>query len=149
MDGTEWNVGGVDVIVRTSTARWEGTLRGGEGRIGLGSGAYEGPFTFASRFESGAGTNPEELLGAALAGCFSMALAAGLEKAGHPAEAVDTSCQVEFDAGIRRFALTCRARVPGIDAAEFARLAEETRQGCHVSKALSAVGITLDAGLGG
>ena len=135
------------MIVRTSSARWQGTLREGSGHVGLGSGSYDGPFTFASRFESGAGTNPEELLGAALAGCFSMALAAGLEKAGHPATAVDTTCKVEFDGGVKRFALSCRASVPGIDAAAFTRLAQETRTGCHVAKALSAVEITLDAAL--
>lgn len=135
------------MIVRTSTARWEGTLRGGTGHIGLGSRSYEGPFTFASRFESATGTNPEELLGAALAGCFSMALAAGLEKAGHAATAVETACKVEFEAGIQRFALSCRAKVPGIEADAFRRLAEETKSGCHVAKALSAVPITLDARL--
>ena len=103
--------------------------------------------TFASRFESATGTNPEELLGAALAGCFSMALAAGLEKAGHAATAVETACKVEFEAGIQRFALSCRAKVPGIEADAFRRLAEETKSGCHVAKALSAVPITLDARL--
>jgi lipoyl-dependent peroxiredoxin len=135
------------LIVRTSTARWEGTLRSGKGNIGLGSRSYEGAFTFASRFESGAGTNPEELLGAALAGCFSMALAYGLEQAGHPAASVETTCNVEFDAGIKRFALTCHAKAPGIGADAFRRLADETKSGCHVAKALSAVEITLDAHL--
>lgn len=134
------------VIVRTSTARWEGTLRAGKGKMALGSG-YEGPFTFASRFEAGVGTNPEELLGAALAGCYSMALAAALEKAGHAATAVSTTCKVEFDGGVRRFALTCRAQAPGIGEADFARLAEDTRLNCHVAKALSAVEVALDAAL--
>jgi osmotically inducible protein OsmC len=135
------------LIVRESRARWQGGLRDGNGRMTLGSGAFDGPFTFASRFENASGTNPEELLGAALAGCFSMALAAGLEKAGHKAEHVATTCRVEFDAGIRRFHLTCRARVPGVDADAFRRLAEETSHGCHVAKALAAVDITLDAAL--
>ena len=136
------------MIERTSSARWQGTLHEGKGSMGLASG-YEGPFTFLSRFESGPGTNPEELLAAALAGCFSMALAAGLEKAGHPASQVDTDCTVTFDAGIRAFALRCRATVPGIDRDAFTRLAEETRHGCHVAKALSAVEITLEASLAG
>lgn len=137
------------MIVRKSTARWQGGLRAGKGSMALGSGAFEGPFTFASRFEAGAGANPEELLGAALAGCFSMALAAGLEKAGHSAEQIDTTCAVEFDGGIRRFVLTCQAAVPGIGADAFQRMAQETRTGCHVAKALSAVDITLDAALKG
>ncbi|MCL6596856.1 MAG: OsmC family peroxiredoxin [Firmicutes bacterium] len=135
------------MIVRESRARWQGGLRAGEGRMELGSGAWAGPFTFASRFETGDGANPEELLGAALAGCYSMALAAALEKAGHPAREVDTACRVEFEGGIRRFALTCRVDAPGVGAEEFARLAEETRRGCHVAKALAAVDIDLDARL--
>ena len=79
---------------RTGKATWEGTLKGGKGTMALGSGAYEGPFSFLSRFESGTGTNPEELIGAALAGCFSMALSANLEKAGHPATRVRTTANV-------------------------------------------------------
>jgi osmotically inducible protein OsmC len=137
------------LIVRQSGATWQGGLKDGKGHIALGSRAFEGPFTFASRFESGVGTNPEELLGAALAGCFSMALSAGLEKAGHKADKVETDCKVEFDAGIKRFALTCRATVPGLDDATFQRMANETKQGCHVAKALSSVEITLDAALAG
>lgn len=137
------------MIVRQSAATWQGGLKDGKGHIAFGSGAFEGPFTFASRFESGAGTNPEELLGAALAGCFSMALSAGLEKAGHKVDKVQTECKVEFDAGIKRFALTCRASVPGVDEATFQRMANETKTNCHVSKALSSVEITIDAALAG
>lgn len=135
------------MIVRTSTATWQGGLRDGSGQMAVGSGAFEGPFTYLSRFEDGRGANPEEMLGAALAGCFSMALAAALERGGHRADRVGTSCAVEFEGGIRRFALTCRARVAGIEAEAFAALAEQTRSGCHVAKALSAVDITLDAAL--
>ncbi len=136
------------MIERTSRASWQGKLREGEGRIELGSG-QGAPFTFLSRFESGAGTNPEELLAAALAGCFSMALAAALERAGHPASRVETTATVRFDGGIQAFALRTEAVAPGIDAAAFARLAEETKTGCHVAKALSAVAITLEARLAG
>src|SRR5918911_205190 len=85
------------MATRTGSAVWEGTLKGGSGKMNLGSGAYEGPFSFMSRFEKGSGTNPEELIGAALAGCFSMALSANLEKAGHPAKKVSTTASVKLE----------------------------------------------------
>jgi osmotically inducible protein OsmC len=137
---------------RTATARWGGTLREGSGTMAFGSGAFEGPYSFRSRFEEGTGTNPEELIGAAHAGCFSMALSAALAEAGHPAESVDTSATVHLgtdDKGpaITRIDLVTRARVPGIDEAAFRDAAEASKAGCPVSKALAAVPINLDATL--
>jgi osmotically inducible protein OsmC len=113
----------------------------------------EAPFGFKSRFEDGPGTNPEELIGAALAGCFSMALSLGLGNAGLTAEKIDTRTQVTLDKqgegfAITTIALTCRARVPGADAETFQRIAQETKQGCPVSKVLRA-DISLDAALEG
>ena len=105
---------------RTGSAIWEGTLKGGKGSMKLGSGAYEGPFSFLSRFESGTGTNPEELIGAALAGCFSMALSANLEKAGHPATRVATTANVKLEMlptgpTITTIELDNVSEVPGIE----------------------------------
>src|SRR3982074_3006094 len=85
------------MATRTASAVWEGTLKGGKGTVKLGSGAFEGPYSFSSRFENGAGTNPEELIGAAEAGCYSMALAANLEKAGHPAKRIRTTATVKLE----------------------------------------------------
>src|SRR5215217_1057662 len=105
---------------RLGTAVWEGTLKEGKGSMKLGSGAYEGPFSFSSRFEEGTGTNPEELIGAALAGCFSMALSANLEKAGHPAKRVATKANVKLEMveggpRITTIELQNESEVPGID----------------------------------
>jgi lipoyl-dependent peroxiredoxin len=131
---------------------WNGTLKGGSGSMKLGSGAYEGPFSFSSRFENGSGTNPEELIGAALAGCFSMALSANLEKAGHPAKHVSTTANVKLevtDSGpkITTIELENESEVPGIDAAAFQEQAEKTKTGCPVSKALTGTEIKLNAKL--
>ena len=139
---------------RTASARWEGGLRDGSGTMRLGSGAYEGAYSFASRFEDGTGTNPEELLGAAHAGCFSMALSAGLERGGHPPASVDTTARVHLeraDGGFRieRIDLECTAVVPGIDDAAFQAEAVAAKAGCPVSQALAAVEITLTATLAG
>lgn len=139
--------------VRTATAVWHGDLKEGDGTVALGSGAFTGPYTFASRFEDGTGTNPDELVGAAHAACFSMALAAALGKAGTPATEVRTEAQVHFgrdDAGpaVTKIVLVCRATVPGVDEAAFAELAREAKDGCAISKALAAVPIELDAALG-
>lgn len=139
---------------RTGTATWEGTLKGGKGKMALGSGAYEGPFSFLSRFESGTGTNPEELIGAALAGCFSMALSANLEKAGFPATRVSTKANVKLDMladgpKITTIELDNESEVPGIDAKAFQEQAEATKKGCPVSKALTGTQITLTAKLKG
>ena len=121
--------------------------------MALGSGAYEGAYSFVSRFESGPGTNPEELIGAAHAGCFSMALSGNLSTAGFPPNSVETTATVHLektDAGqtITRIDLVTRGDVPGIDEAEFIKRAEATKQACPVSRALAAVSeITLTATL--
>jgi osmotically inducible protein OsmC len=137
---------------RSADARWEGSLKDGKGTMRLGGGAYEGPYSFASRFEDGTGTNPEELLGAAHAGCFSMALSAGLGRAGHDPDSVSTTAAVHLEKGdsgfsITRIHLTTQAVVPGMDDAEFQQVAADAKQNCPVSKALAGVEITLDATL--
>jgi osmotically inducible protein OsmC len=137
---------------RTAEARWAGDLKTGKGNIRLGSGAFQGPYSFVSRFENAPGTNPEELLGAAHAGCYSMALALALSLAGHPPTSVATTATVHLDKAGAGFAITgidlaTRGVVPGVSAEEFRRLAEETKVGCIVSKALAAVPIRLDAQL--
>ena len=135
--------------VRKADAVWTGTLKEGEGRMRLGSGAYEGRFSFASRFEEGPGTNPEELIAAAHAGCFSMFLTATLGKAGHTDTQVSTTARIHLEAGptITRIELETEARVPGLDDAAFQELARTAKEGCPVSKALAAVEITLAAKL--
>jgi len=139
---------------RTATARWEGGLQQGNGTMRLGSGAFEGQYSFSSRFEEGTGTNPEELIGAAHAGCFSMALSAGLERAGYTPTAVETSARVHLErveSGFRisRIELSCTADVPGIDDAAFREQAEAAKTNCPVSQALAGVDIQLDAHLTG
>lgn len=139
--------------VRTSDAEWKGSLKDGEGHMRLGSGAFEGRYSFDSRFENGGGTNPEELIGAAHAGCFSMALAADLGAAGFDPEYVRTTAKVHItpkEGGgfeISQIDLTTGAKVGGIDAERFAEIAEGTKTGCPVSGALKSVYITLDATL--
>ena len=118
----------------------------------LGSGAFEGAYSFKSRMEDGAGTNPEELIGAAHAGCFSMAFAAGLTQAGHKPQEIRTTASEHFDKGdqgwgITRIDLATEGSVPGIDEATFKRLAEDAKKNCPVSKALAATPITLQATL--
>ena len=137
---------------RIGTAAWDGTLKEGSGSMQLGSGAYEGPYSFKSRFEEGTGTNPEELIGAALAGCFSMALSANLEKAGHPAKHVSTRSNVKLEMvdgkpTITTIELQNEATVPGIDEQTFQQQAEATKTGCPVSRALTGTKITLNAKL--
>jgi lipoyl-dependent peroxiredoxin len=137
---------------RTATAHWEGGLQQGKGSLRLGSGSFEGQYSFASRFEEGTGTNPEELIGAAHAGCFSMALTAGLERAGFPPTSVDTTARVHIERGeagfsIPRIELDCTAQVPGIDEATFAEQADTAKANCPVSKALAGVDIQLTARL--
>lgn len=140
------------MAVRTGNAVWNGDLKNGTGTVALGSGAFEGPYSFGSRFEDGAGTNPEELIGAAHAGCFSMSLANMLASAGTPATEVRTEARVHLGrddqgAAITKIELTCRAVVPGIDATAFAEHAANAKTGCPVSKALASVPIDLDAAL--
>jgi osmotically inducible protein OsmC len=129
---------------RTASARWDGTLQEGSGTMRMKSGAYEGPYSFQSRFQEADGTNPEELIAAAHAGCFSMALSGDLGRAGHDAESVETTATVHLeleDAGprIARIVLDTRASVPGISDDEFQQVAEGAKQNCPVSKALAAV----------
>jgi lipoyl-dependent peroxiredoxin len=135
--------------IRKSTAIWNGNLKEGNGMMTVGKNFYEGPYTFASRFENGVGTNPEELLGAALAGCFSMALSADLGNAGYKPQKVSTTAKVHMGNGpkISLFELETEAEIPGIDNATFQEIAEGTRKNCPVSKALAAVEITHTAKL--
>lgn len=137
------------MAVRTSSAVWKGSLKDGAGTMQLGSGAYEGPFTFASRFESGPGTNPEELLGAAHAGCFSMFLAALLTKAGFTPTRVATTAKVHLGDGptITLIELDTQAEVPGVTEADFQKHAEAAKKNCPVSKALAGPEIRLAAHL--
>ena len=125
-----------------SEAIWTGTLKEGSGTMKVGSGYFEGPFTFATRFEGGAkGTNPEELIGAAHAGCYSMFLSALLTNNGTPPARVHTTATVHLTAGptISKIELVCEADVPGLDAERFQELAAEAKAKCPVSKALAAV----------
>lgn len=137
---------------RKAEARWEGNLRQGQGIMRLGSGAFEGPFSFGTRFGDTPGTNPEELIGAAHAGCFSMALAAGLEKDGYDPKQIRTDARVQIDKvgegfKITRIALKTEARVAGIDEKTFQRYAEATKKNCPVSQALAGTEIVLQAKL--
>jgi len=135
------------MAIRTSSAEWKGTLKEGAGSMRLGSGAYEGPFSFASRFEEGPGTNPEELIGAAQAGCFSMFLSALLSKEGFVPGFIRTTASVHLGGGpaITLIELQCEAQVPGITEPLFAQLAENAKQNCPVSKALAGPEIRLKA----
>jgi lipoyl-dependent peroxiredoxin len=132
---------------RTANAVWEGTLKDGAGKMRLGSGAYEGSYTFASRFEEAAGSNPEELIGAALAGCFSMALSGDLTRAGYTPTRIQTEAlvhleMVEGKPTITRIDLDTQAKVPGIDEEEFKEFAQGAKTGCPVSRALAVKEIT-------
>jgi osmotically inducible protein OsmC len=140
------------MITRTANARWNGGLKDGNGTVALGSGAFSGQYSFTSRFENGVGTNPEELIGAAHAGCFSMAFAGALERAGFKAESIATTAKVSIDkvdGGFKvvRIDLVTEAKVPGIDAGPSRSRRREPRPACPISKALAAVDITLDARL--
>jgi len=138
---------------RTASAHWSGGIRDGQGTISTETGVLqEAPYGFKSRFEDGPGTNPEELLGAAHAACYSMALSLGLSQAGLTAESIDTRAEVSLNKdgdgySITAVHLTCEARVPAADAATFEKIAQATKQGCPVSKVLKA-NISLDARLG-
>ena len=137
---------------RTASAVWEGTPKDGKGKVKLGSGAFEGQYSFASRFEEGTGTNPEELIGAAHAGCFSMALAAGLTKAGLKPTRISTNASVSLEKVGEAFAITTieldtEAEVSGIDQSAFLDHAEAAKKNCPVSKALAGTEIKLNAKL--
>jgi osmotically inducible protein OsmC len=142
------------MAIRNAEAVWEGNLRAGKGNVKLGSGAFEGAYSFASRFEEGTGTNPEELIGAAHAGCFSMALSADLENAGYTAKRIHTTAQVHFEMvdgkpTITTIHLDTEAEVPGISEKDFLEQAEGSKKGCPVSRALTGVEIVLNAKLVG
>jgi osmotically inducible protein OsmC len=137
------------MAIRHSSAVWKGNLTEGQGTMRLGSGLYEGPFTRASRFEAGPGTNPEELVGAAHAGCFSMFLSALLSKSGFPPAEIKTTAKVTLGDGpaITLIELETEGRVPGCDEKTFLEHAEQAKAGCPISKALSAVPMKLTARL--
>jgi lipoyl-dependent peroxiredoxin len=137
---------------RKAHARWKGSLKEGEGEIDFGNGMFKGPYSFASRFEERAGTNPEELLGAAHAGCFAMALSLVLGEAGFTPEYVDATAHITVrpqDGGFKiiKSHIVCEASVPGIDQTSFVQRAEGAKAGCPVSQALAGVEITLEAKL--
>ncbi|MBD3167920.1 MAG: OsmC family peroxiredoxin [candidate division Zixibacteria bacterium] len=138
--------------IRKANAIWTGTMKEGTGRLNLGSGALKANYSFASRFENGEGTNPEELIGAAHAGCFSMALAHLLTEEGFKPNSVETNAEVTIDKqgdgfAIKKVVLKTEGDVPEIDDEKFMELAEGAKAGCPVSKALEAVDIELDAKL--
>lgn len=138
--------------VRKASAVWEGPLLEGRGIMRFGSGAFEGPYSFASRFDSAPGTNPEELIGAAHAGCFSMALSGLLGQKGHPPKRIETNAEVTIAKvgegfKITDIALKTVVEVPGLEEAAFLELAEAAKKTCPVSQALTGVKISLDASL--
>ena len=140
------------MATRTASAVWEGDLKGGKGSLKLGSGAFSGAYSFLSRFESGSGTNPEELIGAAHAGCYSMALSHMLASNGHAPKKVSTQANVTLEKvgdgfKITNIELNMEAQVPGIDEKKFMEFAEKAKTGCPVSQALSATPISLKAKL--
>jgi len=132
------------MATRNGSAEWRGDLRGGEGDLTVGDGVFTGPYSFSSRFEEGEGTNPEELIGAAHAACFTMFLSGVLGKAGYAPESLRTTARVHLgqtDAGptIERIDLETEGRVTGLDEGEFTGYAEEAKAGCPVSRALAGV----------
>ena len=137
---------------RTATAEWKGDLRDGSGSMKMQSGSYEGPFSFQSRFKEGEGTNPEELIGSAHAGCFSMQLSGELGGRGVTPESVQTEARVEVSKveggfAISKIDLITKVRAPGLDESTLQEAAEAAKVNCPVSQALKAVEITLDASL--
>ncbi|MBR9986105.1 MAG: OsmC family protein [Desulfosarcina sp.] len=138
--------------IRHSEGIWEGTLKNGRGKMRIGSSGFEVDYSFPSRFDSGVGTNPEELLGAAHAGCFSMALSLFIGEAGFTQNHIQTRAGVHLDKtengfGISRIELDTTADVPGMDEQMFLELAEKAKTNCPVSRALTGVKISLDAKL--
>lgn len=142
---------------RTGSAKWQGAIKEGQGTLVVGEGVWEAPYSFASRFEEAEGTNPEELIAAAHAGCFALAFSGFLGAAGHDPESLDAQADVHVNRSsdgegfeINRIDLRVRGRVPGISAEDFAKQAEVAKEQCPVSRALAGVGeITLDAQLEG
>jgi len=137
------------MAIRNAYAEWRGTLKEGAGQLKLGSGVFEGAYSFASRFEEAPGTNPEELIGAALAGCYTMFLSSLISKAGFIPEHIATTARVHLEAGptITRIELTTQAKVPGLAEAAFQEHVSAAKANCPVSKALASVTITVDAKL--
>jgi len=140
------------MAIRTAEAEWKGDLKGGTGTMESETGAVRGSYSFASRFEEGEGTNPEELIAAAHAGCFAMAFSNILAQAGHTPDRVHASARVHLGkddegAAITRIELQCDAEVPGIGEEEFQEHADAAKKGCPVSKALAAVPVSLEARL--
>ena len=138
--------------IRSSEAIWEGPLQGGKGTMKFGGGAFEGQYSFSSRFEEGAGTNPEELIAAAHAGCYSMALSGALGRNETPPTKISTTAKVHLEKAevgfhIPLIELITEAEVPGLDAADFARIAEDVKSTCPVSKVLAGAEIILNAKL--
>lgn len=138
--------------ISSASAVWQGSLKDGKGWMRIGSGAFEGAYSFSSRFEKGSGTNPEELIGAAHAGCFSMALAHALEASGHPPNRISTTAKVHLeavDSGFRitRIELETEGEVPGVDSQTFQSEAEEAKRSCPVSRLLSGAHIEMQARL--
>lgn len=142
------------MATRKGTAEWKGDLPSGSGELTVGEGVFEGAYSFKSRFEEGEGTNPEELIAAAHAACYSMALSNILAEGGHDPESVETTASVHLRMGddgpeINRIDLRTTGRAGDIDAEHFAKHAEEAKAGCPVSKALAGAEITLEAQLAG
>ena len=140
------------MINRSAKAVWQGDLKSGKGELSLGSGAFSGKYSFTSRFEEGQGTNPEELIGAAHAGCFSMALSADLSKAGYTVDEIQTQALVTMDKTetgfeITKIKLITKAKVKDITMADFAQYASGAKLNCPISKALASVDIQLEAHL--
>jgi osmotically inducible protein OsmC len=138
------------MAIRSAKAQWDGTLQEGKGTMAFGGGAFQGAYSFQSRFENGAGTNPEELIAAAHAGCFSMAFAAALGKNGFNPQRVATTASVHLTKGEQGFSinlieLTTEASVPGIDEAKFQEIADTAKKTCPVSKVLAGAEIRLQA----
>jgi len=141
-------------MIRDAQAQWQGDLREGQGKMAFGSGAFEGQYSFRSRFADGPGTNPEELIAAAHAGCFSMAFSNMLAQAGHTPKSVRTTARVHLEPvdgkqSITLVELITEGVVPGIGEEEFRQIAAEAKAGCPVSRALAAVKISLEATLVG
>ena len=138
--------------IRTADATWEGPLQEGRGSMRFGGGAYDGAYTFASRFEEGEGTNPEELIAAAHAGCFSMQLSGLLGRAGHTPTSVSTTAEFHLDKDAGGFTITAidlhsQAEVPDVGDEEFQRIADEAKRTCPVSRLLTGATINLEAKL--
>ncbi len=135
---------------RKANAEWKGSLNEGTGKVSLGSGLFEGAYSFGTRLGDDPGTNPEEWLGASLAGCFAMALNAALERGGHPADSVNAEAKVflgKDDTGLKinRIDLTADVAISGIEEEKFQSIAADAKKNCPISRALAATDITLEA----